>query len=106
MATAQTNEMIPSVKARIRHFREIQWSYDNGGNLAKIQRSRKPVSSYRISAEGTRQLKELAKTTQRSEANVVEIAIDRMYREEIRFRCLSVHEAENKYNTEEYKDEK
>jgi hypothetical protein len=43
---------------------------------------------------------------QRSEANVVEIAIDRMYREEIRFGCLLVHEAENKYNTEENKDEK
>jgi hypothetical protein len=25
------NGMIPSIKARIGPFREIQWSYDNGG---------------------------------------------------------------------------
>ena len=42
----------------------------------------------------------------RSESNVIEIAIDRIYREEIRFGCLSVHEVENKYNTAENKDEK
>jgi hypothetical protein len=74
--------------------------------LTKIQRSRKPVSSYRISAEGTRQLKVLAQSMGRSESNVIEIAIDRIYRDEIRFGCLLVHEAENKYNTEENKDEK
>ena len=49
------------------------------------QRSRKPVSSYRISAEGVRQLKDLAQSMERSESNVIEIALDRMYREEIRF---------------------
>jgi hypothetical protein len=59
--------------------------------LTKIQRSRKPVSSFRISAEGTRQLKVLAQSMGRSESNVIEIAIDRMYREENRFGCLSVH---------------
>jgi len=42
----------------------------------------------------------------RSESNVIEIAIDRMYREEIRFGCLSVHETEGIYTFEEYKDEK
>ena len=74
--------------------------------MTKVQRSRKPVSSYRISAEGTRQLKVLAQSMGRSESNMIEIAIDRMYREEIRFSSLSVHEAENTYNIEEYKDEK
>jgi len=43
---------------------------------------------------------------QRSEANVVEIAIDRMYREELRFGSLSVHEMQNTYGIEENKDEK
>lgn len=71
-----------------------------------MQRSRKPVSSYRISAEGTRQLKVLTQLMGRSESNVIEIAIDRMYREEIRFGRLSVHESEGLYNIEEYKDEK
>jgi hypothetical protein len=42
----------------------------------------------------------------RSESNVIEIAIDRMYREEIRFGRLSVHEAEGLYNIGEYEDEK
>jgi hypothetical protein len=74
--------------------------------LTKIQRSRKPVSSFRISAEGTRQLKVLAQSMGRSESNVIEIAIDRIYREEIRFGSLSVHEAENNYNTEDNKDKK
>lgn len=74
--------------------------------MTKIQRSRKPVSSYRISAEGTRQLKVLTQSMGRSESNVIEIAIDRMYREEIRFGRLSVHEAEGLYNIEEYEDEK
>jgi hypothetical protein len=43
---------------------------------------------------------------QRSEANVVEIAIDRMYREEIRFGCLADHEAGNIFNNEAYEDER
>jgi predicted DNA-binding protein len=70
------------------------------------QRTTKSVHSLRLSAEGLRQLRDLSMQTQRSEANVVEIAIDRMYREEIRFGCLSVHEAEGTYTIEEYKDEK
>lgn len=66
-------------------FCEIQWYYHEGGILTIKQRSRKPVSSYRISAEGVRQLKDLAQSMERSESNVIEIALDRMYREEIRF---------------------
>ncbi len=42
----------------------------------------------------------------RSESNMIEIALDRMYREEIRFGRFSVYEAEGLYNVEEYKDEK
>ena len=70
------------------------------------QRTTKPVHSLRLSIEGLRQLRGLSLQMQRSESNVVEIAIDRMYREEIRFGCLSVHEAENIYNIEEFGDEK
>lgn len=70
------------------------------------QRTTKSVHSLRLSAEGLRQLRDLSMQTQRSEANVVEIAIDRMYREEIRFGCLLVHEAEGIYTIEEYKGEK
>lgn len=53
--------------------------------MTRTQRSRKPVTSYRLSSEGIRQLKELAQTMERSESNVIEIALDRMYREEIRY---------------------
>lgn len=57
----------------------------------------------RLSAESLRQLICLSLQMQRSEANVVEIAIDRMYREEIRFGGLSISEAKNAYNIEESK---
>ncbi len=70
------------------------------------QRTTKPVHSLRLSAEGLRQLKDLSLQMQRSEANVVEIALDRMYREEIRFGSLIIHEAENSYIIEEYKEDK
>jgi hypothetical protein len=70
------------------------------------QRTTKPVHSLRLSAEGLRQIRGLSLHMQRSESNVVEIAIDRMYREEIRFSYLSVHEAETIYNTEEFEDKK
>lgn len=70
------------------------------------QRTTKPVHSLRLSAEGLRQLRDLSLQMQRSEANVVEIAIDRMYREELRFGSLSVHEMQNTYGIEENKDDK
>lgn len=70
------------------------------------QRTTKPVHSLRLSIEGLRQLRDLSHQMERSESNVVEIAIDRMYREEMRFGYLSVHEFENKYTTEENKDKK
>jgi DNA-binding PadR family transcriptional regulator len=52
----------------------------------------KPVRSFRISAEGVRQLRELSEDMGRSESEVIEVAVDRMYREEIRFGNLSVAE--------------
>ena len=66
--------------------------------------SAKPVRSFRISAEGVRQLKELSSSMGRSESDVVEIAVDRMYREEIRFGNLVIAERTNPEN--EYKVKK
>ena len=64
----------------------------------------KPVRSFRISSEGVRQLRELSSAMGRSESDVVEIAVDRMYREEIRFGNLVIAERTNPEN--EYKVKK
>jgi hypothetical protein len=45
----------------------------------------KPVKSFRLSVAGIGQLKEMAFYMGRSESDVLEVALDRMYREEIRF---------------------
>ena len=45
----------------------------------------KPVKSFRLSVAGISQLKEMALYMGRSESDVLEVALDRMYREEIRF---------------------
>lgn len=63
----------------------------------------KPVRSFRLSNECVRQLKDLASNMGRSEGDVVEISIDRMYREELRFGNLMVSEGqkpENSYRVE------
>ena len=63
----------------------------------------KPVRSFRLSYECVRQLKDLASTMGRSEGDVVEISIDRMYREELRFGNLMVSEGqkpEDRYRVE------
>jgi len=57
--------------------------------------STKPVRSFRLSLECVRQLKDLSGTMGRSEGDVVEISIDRMYREELRFGNLMVAEGNN-----------
>ena len=54
----------------------------------------KPVHSFRLSLESFRQLREMAGGMGRSEGDVVEIAIDRMYREEIRFGTLAISEGQ------------
>jgi len=53
--------------------------------MPKTNSTNKAVSSYRLSLEGKRQLKTLAITMGRSESDILEVALDRMYREEIRF---------------------
>ncbi len=70
------------------------------------KRTTKSVHSLRLSTEGLRQLKDLSLQMQRSEANVVEIALDRMYREEIRFGSLTIHESEYSYIIGDCKEEK
>jgi predicted DNA-binding protein len=63
----------------------------------------KPVHSFRLSYESLRQIKELSTSMGRSEGDVVEIAIDRVYREEIRFGNLAVGEGpkpEDNYKAE------
>lgn len=52
----------------------------------------KPVRSFRLSCECVRQLKDLAGNMGRSEGDVVEVSIDRMYREELRFGNLLIGE--------------
>ena len=56
--------------------------------------STKAVRSFRLSTECVRQLKDLAGNMGRSEGDVVEVSIDRMYREEIRFRNLMVNDGQ------------
>ena len=56
--------------------------------------STKPVHSFRLSLESLRQLKDLSGSMGRSEGDVVEFAIDRMYREEIRFGNLMIGEGQ------------
>lgn len=55
----------------------------------------KPVHSFRLSYESLRQIKDLSTGMGRSEGDVVEVAIDRMYREEIRFGNLSISEGQS-----------
>jgi hypothetical protein len=65
--------------------------------MPKTNFANKPVRSFRLSPEGVRQLKELAGGMGRSESDVIEVALDRMYREEIRFGRL-VRESDNSEN--------
>ena len=56
--------------------------------------STKAVRSFRLSIECVRQLKDLSSTMGRSEGDVVEVSIDRMYREELRFGNLMIGEGQ------------
>jgi hypothetical protein len=71
-----------------------------------IKRETKPVHSLRLSREGVRQLKDLSQRLGRSESTVVEIALDRMYREEVRFGRLISHEPEGFYSIAKPKEDK
>ena len=72
--------------------------------MPKKNSSTKPVHSFRLSLECVRQLKELSGTMGRSEGDVVEVAVDRMYREEIRFGNLMIGEGQK--SEDNYKVEK
>jgi len=54
----------------------------------------KPVHSFRLSLECVHQLKDLSGTMGRSGGDVIEVAIDRMYREEVRFGNLMIREGQ------------
>ena len=62
--------------------------------MPKKNSSTKPVHSFRLSLECIRQLKDLSGVMGRSEGDVVEVAVDRMYREEIRFGTLAISEGQ------------
>ena len=72
--------------------------------MPKTNSASKPVRSFRLSYECVRQLKDLAGNMGRSEGDVVEISIDRMYREELRFGNLMIGEGQKP--EEYYKVEK
>ncbi len=76
--------------------------------MPKTNSSNKPVHSFRLSRESLYQLKEIAGEMGRSESDVVEIALDRMYREEVRFGRL-IHDRgkpEDLYHIEDNNEEK
>ena len=53
--------------------------------MPKTNSASKSVRSFRISSEGVSQLRAMASVMGRSESDVIEVALDRMYREEIRY---------------------
>ena len=60
--------------------------------MPKKNSSTKAVRSFRLSLECVQQLKDLSGNMGRSEGDVVEVSIDRMYREEMRFGILMIGE--------------
>ena len=71
--------------------------------MPKTNSSNKAVHSVRLSRESLHQLKERAGEMGRSESDIVEIALDRMYREEVRFGRL-IHDRakpEDSYHIED-----
>ena len=76
--------------------------------MPKTNSANKPVRSFRLSTEGVRQLRSMARIMGRSESDVVEVALDRMYREEIRFNHMvrEGDQAEDLYHVDPEKEEK
>jgi len=76
--------------------------------MPKTNSPGKPVKSFRLSIEGIDQLRELAYTMGRSESDVLEVALDRMYREEVRFTCAIREKIcpQDRYVTNDRKKEK
>lgn len=56
--------------------------------MPKTNSVSKPVRSFRLSPEGVNQLRSMASVMGRSESDVIEVALDRMYREEIRYNLV------------------
>ena len=52
------------------------------------------VRSFRLSHVGIQQLSSMATLMGRSESDVIEVALDRMYREELRFGNLMIGEGQ------------
>ena len=73
--------------------------------MPKTKSSNKPVRSFRLSNETLGQLEEMAALMGRSEGNIVEVAIDRMYREEVRFHRVLDPRAEYRVTKQEEKKE-
>lgn len=73
--------------------------------MPRTNSASKPVRSFRLSSEGIRQLRIMASVMGRSESDVVEVALDRMYREEIRF-SRGIRESEVEYHTGNEKEGK
>ncbi|GAP13192.1 hypothetical protein LARV_00943 [Longilinea arvoryzae] len=76
--------------------------------MPKTNSANKQVHSFRLSRESIYQLKEMTSEMGRSESDVVEIALDRMYREELRFGRL-VHDhgkPDDSYAVEKNNEEK
>lgn len=76
--------------------------------MPKTNSTNKAVSSYRLSLEGIRQLKTLATTMGRSESDILEVALDRMYREEVRFNRMvrEGNQEKDQYNVDPENEEK
>ena len=76
--------------------------------MPKTNSDNKPVRSFRLSHEGVRQLRSMATTMGRSESDVIEVALDRMYREEIRFNRMlrEGDQAENQYHVDPENEDK
>lgn len=69
--------------------------------MPKTNSGNKSVKSFRLSEEGVFQLKSMAEVMGRSESDVLEVALDRMYREEIRYSRMlrDKTDSENLYTT-------
>ena len=76
--------------------------------MPKTNSANKPVRSFRLSHEGVRQLRSMATTMGRSESDVIEVALDRMYREEIRFNRMlrEGDQAEDQYQVDPENEDK
>jgi DNA-binding PadR family transcriptional regulator len=74
--------------------------------MPKTYSGSKSVKSFRLSGEGITQLRSMAEAMGRSESDILEVALDRMYREEIRFNRILRDRlnSENLYTTRNDED--